>query len=693
MADFDVRFTEQQPFNVLFDDPDLNVSFGSAQSFSSNFVDGNFTVMFSDQGTDGAQGAYRVFLFRRSPVNIQGQSGPSDVIWTPGTGRGTLSGANADGWSLVPPPGTDDLYNVDAVFNPAINTDVTDWSGVFVGGGEGPPGLDGRGITTIVQTPTNPAPGDTVTLTLTYTDGSTSVVTFQVPMNGMDGMAGAAGMDGTDGLSVSRVTTSRNADNDGTVVNFFVGSTNIGSAVIPDGMDGMAGAPGSSDTDVTVIENWSSTANYVANQLVVFEGDVYRAVRGAITATTDTPPSLNGVGDGWELVVEGGNRQFYSVTNEGARINLQWPQLRDGDVAFQQDLGTLWRASAVTQQSPRATWTQIQFGAVLTVEDEGGNPVSDVDTINFVGPGVTVTDDGNGDVSVNIPGASPFALTVEDEGSDTGADATILNFTGDGVTATGSGSTKTINIPSFSLTVEDEGTDTGSDANILDFRGAGVTVTGTGAQKTITIPGGGGGTPVNPPAHAIVTVNQNFTEIASGTPGTLMFLVSVSSSDTNQDTFTFSSITNATSGIAVPTISGNNVSVAIPSNQAVGTYETAFDVNYVDGNGNMFTNHIRRNVVVSASWFTDLATTVPANNAAMDARGAFQSGDSFRFVGTASNPRIYIALPTGSYEFRTGLAFIDATQITAGYTQAGYELYELGTIGSGEDINIVINTA
>ena len=55
---------------------------------------------------------------------------------------------------------------------------------------------------------------------------------------------------------------------------------------------------------------------------------------------------------------------------------------------------------------------------------------------------------------------------------------------------------------------------------------------------------------------------------------------------------------------------------------------------------------------------------------------------------------MFIALPNGSYQFRTGLAFISATRVTGqGYVQAGYDLYSLGTIDGGETLTVIVNTA
>ena len=81
------------------------------------------------------------------------------------------------------------------------------------------------------------------------------------------------------------------------------------------------------------------------------------------------------------------------------------------------------------------TWLAIQGGAYQATQDEGGALTARV-ALNFVGPGVTATDDpGNNRTVVTIPGGGAFYQTAQDEGgalTQRGA----LNFVGLGVTAT-----------------------------------------------------------------------------------------------------------------------------------------------------------------------------------------------------------------------------------------------------------------
>ena len=87
----------------------------------------------------GEQGNYYVRLYQRAATEPDGP----DSTWSPGTGQGTYNGS--DGWQVTVPSGTDQLWEVEAIFDPANETQVddTDWSGVFQGGSEGPAGPAG----------------------------------------------------------------------------------------------------------------------------------------------------------------------------------------------------------------------------------------------------------------------------------------------------------------------------------------------------------------------------------------------------------------------------------------------------------------------------------------------------------------------------------------------------------------------
>ena len=174
------------------------------------------------------------------------------------------------------------------------------------------------------------------------------------------------------------------------------------------------------------------------------------------------------------------------------------------------------------------------------------------------------------------------------------------------------------------------------------------------------------------------------------------FTVSVSSSNPSISDFAFTSITGASTNQGSVAVANNVVTLTVATPVA-GNIDVRFTVNYTEtpAGGGAATNHsvIRTGTItIGSGWFTATSTTVPANNAAMTDRGIYRSGVSNTFTGAASNPAMYIALPTraAGYSFRSGLAFVTATVITAGYTQAGYTLYSLGTIGTGETLNVEV---
>ena len=268
-----------------------------------------------------------------------------------------------------------------------------------------------------------------------------------------------------------------------------------------------------------------------------------------------------------------------------------------------------------------------------------------------------------------------------------------VNFVGTGVTATTVGDDATVTVTGGTntpeLTVRDEGNTVDSNVGNMNFVGDSVTVTNAGAGGvTVTIEQGTTPPPVTP-AHANIQVSSSLTEGVAPFTGSISYTVTVTSSNPSIGTFTFVNITNATSALTTPAVSNNVVTVAT-LNTGVGTYRTSFTVNYRDGDGVMYTEQITRTFTVAAPWFAGVSTTVPANNAALTSQGIYASGRRVTLTGSASNPTAYIALPTGTYNFRTGLAFIVGTRVTSGYTQNGFELYSFGAIGAGETITIEV---
>lgn len=98
------------------------------------------------------------------------------------------------------------------------------------------------------------------------------------------------------------------------------------------------------------------------------------------------------------------------------------------------------------QATVGTSWTVIQgnitggVAGAIEVLDEGVSETATLVSLDFVGAGVTASDDGSGNVTVTIPGGGGGSgVDVEDEGVSEATGVTVLNFTGAGVTASDAG--------------------------------------------------------------------------------------------------------------------------------------------------------------------------------------------------------------------------------------------------------------
>ena len=121
------------------------------------------------------------------------------------------------------------------------------------------------------------------------------------------------------------------------------------------------------------------------------------------------------------------------------------------------------------------------------VEDEGVVVVAAPTALNFIGLGVTATDNG-GVADITIP-----VVPIQDETVEIVANPSALNFAGAGVVVTDVAGVATVTIPENFLPIEDEGSSIVAAPSAMNFVGAGVTVTDVAGVATATIPGGGAG--------------------------------------------------------------------------------------------------------------------------------------------------------------------------------------------------------
>lgn len=118
-------------------------------------------------------------------------------------------------------------------------------------GKQGVPGMDGVGIQSVEQTTTSTEDGGTNVVTVTKTDGTSSV--FQVK-NGSKGSEGPAGSDGQDGVSPS-VSVSEITGGHRVSIQDAVGTSSFDVMDGKDGKDGQSGAAGADGTTPTIGAN------------------------------------------------------------------------------------------------------------------------------------------------------------------------------------------------------------------------------------------------------------------------------------------------------------------------------------------------------------------------------------------------------------------------------------------------------
>ena len=231
----------------------------------------------ADSEVPGPQGSYYVKLFLRSATE---PTSPTDVIWTPGTGRGTLTGANSQGWSLEVQDGDDQLWEVEAFFNPSLSTQITTWSSVFHAGAEGPAGPAGA----------PGAPVDNVVVDHSAGPGGTTIIHFEVEDEqigeqvnippGERGLTGQTGQTGQTGEGIAPFTGTPDPTNRETdfVITGTEG-TDLSTFSIPWGDTGAAGTSIYADSGTP--QSNSQAGNEGDVYINTFNGEVWNYVSGA----------------------------------------------------------------------------------------------------------------------------------------------------------------------------------------------------------------------------------------------------------------------------------------------------------------------------------------------------------------------------------------------------------------------------
>ena len=195
----------------------------------------------------------------------------------------------------------------------------------------------------------------------------------------------------------------------------------------------------------------------------------------------------------------------------------------------------------------------------------------------------------------------------------------------------------------------------------------------------------------NNPAPATITVSEayNFSHLVSGGNYTVTATVTVTGGN-------FVSITNATASQGTVSIDSEVMSVAI-SNASQGNLTLSYRVNYTPTDSD--TPHVKdvtHTIPIQPRWYTQIATSDPANfNSATD-NGAMVVGDTATFDNSSSSTArtAYVWVPTANYSsiiFETVHGYsIEKNDETE--TANGYRLLNLGTVEANQSVVIRIRS-
>ena len=140
--DFDVQFEDKNKFSVDYHGYRTGTNTGTGAGTGGTGPAGpqgprGNPGADGQDGAQGPQGSYMVQIYLRSANTPD----TPVVTWSPGNALTN----NSVGWSLTIPAGTDSLWESEATFDPANDTNITsgDWSVPFQAGSQGPAGVQG----------------------------------------------------------------------------------------------------------------------------------------------------------------------------------------------------------------------------------------------------------------------------------------------------------------------------------------------------------------------------------------------------------------------------------------------------------------------------------------------------------------------------------------------------------------------
>jgi len=163
------------------------------------------------------------------------------------------------------------------------------------------------------------------------------------------------------------------------------------------------------------------------------------------------------------------------------------PQLTDQPTLTDPEAGDLIHVVDISAGgkgvSKKATLSSIT-GLITTtaIKDEGTEVVSAPTAINFIGDGVTASDN-SGVADVTVP-----STAIKNEGTEIIPAPTAINFIGPGITAVDNAGVADVTVPTISI--EEEGTEVVPEPTAINFIGDGVTAVNNAGVADVTISSG-----------------------------------------------------------------------------------------------------------------------------------------------------------------------------------------------------------
>lgn len=251
-------------------------------------------------------------------------------------------------------------------------------------------------------------------------------------------------------------------------------------------------------------------------------------VGSAVTVTVPGGSSGNGISAPIVTTASTSpNVQTYAITGYTTNSPTNYLVFLDGilqrpDIDYTISLNHVNFPSPITKQYSLvilAYQLPVQAGAGTIIQDEGIVKNSSASTLNFVGPGVTVTSDNSvATITVSGGGINQGQIEIQRDGALYATAARALNFTGNNFTLT-TGTNNTINIDVAAGTVVDGGGGGGSGITGITVSNNNAVLGATASVTTLKFAGLGIGASSTQLSNSMVQIDVPGTLIQNeGTP-------------------------------------------------------------------------------------------------------------------------------------------------------------------------------